>query len=252
MIHYHGTPLSGPRQDNVRFLTGRHAMVSFSQPRELPVAAEVCQSFALDNGAFSAWQSGTEYDWQGFIEWVREWHKHPAFDWAVIPDSIDGTERDNDLLLSEWPRDLAHAGVPVWHPHETLERFKDLCGAYRRVAIGGSAHYGQPGCGAWWHRIRKAMDSICDASGRPPCRLHGLRLLSVDIFTKLPLSSADSINAARNAQRNDAFGWYEPPTAGQKAAVIASRIEAHNSAARWERHDQGQLFSTPALSQSSN
>lgn len=64
-------------------------------------------------------------------------------------------------------------------------------------------------------------------------RLHGLRMLDPAIFTKLPLSSADSTNAAVNSGSLDRFGMYLPPTTAQRAAVIAERIEAHNSAPIW-------------------
>jgi hypothetical protein len=34
---------------------------------------------------------------------------------------------------------------------------------------------------------------------------------------------------------------YVPPTAGQRAQVIADRIESHNSAAVWQRETQIEL-----------
>jgi hypothetical protein len=74
------------------------------------------------------------------------------------------------------------------------------------------------------------MNAICDDKGRPICKLHGLRMLDPDIFTKLPLSSADSTNAAVNSGSLSRFGSYLPPTAAQRAEVIAERIEANNSA----------------------
>lgn len=40
MIHYHGTPVGGKREDSVKFLSGRHALISFAAPEDLPVAAE--------------------------------------------------------------------------------------------------------------------------------------------------------------------------------------------------------------------
>lgn len=82
------------------------------------------------------------------------------------------------------------------------------------------------------------MASICDDRGRPSCRLHGLRMLDPAIFSRLPFASADSTNAAVNGGSISRFGMYVPPTAGQRAEVIASRIEAHNSAAAWERETQ--------------
>ena len=83
-----------------------------------------------------------------------------------------------------------------------------------------------------------AMDAICDDQGRPLCRLHGLRMLDPDIFTRLPLASADSTNAAVNCGAVNRFGMYLPPTAAQRAAVIADRIEMHNSAPVWVREMQ--------------
>jgi hypothetical protein len=31
MIHYHGTPIGGTRQDVARFLVGRHALIPFGR-----------------------------------------------------------------------------------------------------------------------------------------------------------------------------------------------------------------------------
>lgn len=54
MIHYHGLPIT-PETAAAAAIGGGHAFVSFSDPRQLALAAQVCQSFAIDNGAFSAW-----------------------------------------------------------------------------------------------------------------------------------------------------------------------------------------------------
>ena len=56
------------------------------------------------------------------------------------------------------------------------------------------------------------------------------KLAQDDIFTRLPLSSADSTNAAVNSGSLSRFGSYLPPTVAQRAEVIAERIEANNSA----------------------
>ena len=83
--------------------------------------------------------------------------------------------------------------------------------------------------------MSEAMNVICDKDGRPAAKLHGLRMLDPAIFTKLPLSSADSTNAAVNCGALDRFGMYIPATSSQRAAVIADRIELQNSADRWQR-----------------
>jgi len=146
MIHYHGGPIT-PESAAVRVWTARHAFVSYAEPRQIEVAAGVCQSFALDNGAFSAWKAGQPTDWPGYYDWCAEWLSHPACDWAVIPDVIDGDEAANDALIREWPH--GHRGVPVWHMHETVSRLNNLCRAWPRVAIGSSGEYATVGNGRW-------------------------------------------------------------------------------------------------------
>jgi hypothetical protein len=239
MIHYHGTPVSGTRQDAARLLAGRHALVPFPRQDDLGAVADFCQSFVFDNGAFTVWRKGGQLDVDGYLRWVDDWHRHPGFDWALIPDVIDGDESANDLLLEQWPEHLP--GVPVWHLHESLDRLVRLASNWRTVAFGSSGQWSSPGTAAWWTRMSAAMDVICDEHGRPRCRLHGLRMLDPTIFSRLPLASADSTNAAVNGGSAGRFGMYVPPTAGQRAQVIADRIEAHNSAPAWTRSGQVEL-----------
>lgn len=239
MIHYHGTPIGGTRQDVARFLMGRHALVPFPRHEDVGVVAEVCQSFVFDNGAFSVWKSGAVLDVDGYLAWVRDWCKHPGFEWALIPDEIEGDEKANDELLFEFEEaGLAKYGVPVWHLHESLDRLARLCDEWKTVALGSSGRWATPGTAGWWARMSEAMDAICDQHGRPAARLHGLRMMDPEIFTRLPLTSADSTNAAVNSGSLSRFGIYTPPTSAQRAAVIAERIEAQNSAPVWERQAQ--------------
>lgn len=210
MIHYHGTPCGATREDVARFLNRRHAFISFMRPEDIGTAAEVCQSFALDNGAFTKWKEWAPItDWNPYYEFVDLWGRHPSADWAVIPDVIDGTEQDNDDLIAEWP--FGPLGVPVWHFHESLGRLGALAGAWPRVALGSSGKWPTPGTRGWWHRVAEAMAAICDDSGRPRCKLHGLRMLDPAIFHRLPLASADSTNAVRNSSNYNRFGIYCPP-----------------------------------------
>lgn len=231
MIHYHGTPVSGTLTDKARFLAGRHALVPFPRQDDLGIVAEVCQSFVFDNGAFSVWKKGGQLNIEGYLRWVDCWYRHPGFEWALVPDVIDGDEDANDKLLEQWPAHLP--GVPVWHLHESLDRLQRLATDWRTVALGSSGQWATPGTAAWWKRTGEAMGAICDSHGRPRCRLHGLRMLDPRIFSRLPFASADSTNAAVNAGSVSRFGIYTPPTAGQRAEVIASRIESHNSASIW-------------------
>lgn len=231
MIHYHGTPCGATREDVARFLKNRHALISFFRPEDIGTAAEVCQSFCIDNGAFSAWKQNKTIDWNEYYKFVEKWYFHPAFDWAIIPDVIDGTESDNDKLIQEWPYGTT-VGVPVWHMHESLNRLRYLTTRWPRVAIGSSGEYATVGNDNWWRRMSEAMNEVC-WDGKPRCKLHGLRMLDPAVFTALPLASADSTNAVRNSSSYSRFGMYTPPNASTRMAIIAERIEAHQSAALW-------------------
>jgi hypothetical protein len=248
MIHYHGTPIGGSRQDTARFLSGRHALIPFGRQDDVGPVLEFCQSFVLDNGAFSHWKKGKgQIDFDAYLEWCSSLCRHPGFDWALIPDVIDGTEEQNVELVNKWCRTGTRVkGVPVWHLHESLEYLEWLVDSFEIVALGSSGQWASPGTGSWWNRMAQAMAVICDDHGRPKCKLHGLRMLDPEIFTRLPLTSADSTNAAVNAGSISRFGMYTPATSSQRAAVIAERIEAHNSAAVWVAHEQVDLFAETA------
>lgn len=241
MISYHGGPFGGVRADVPRFYAGRHALVSWAAQEDLPIIADVCASFVLDNGAFSAWTRGVVVDWDDYHGWVRDWSRHPAFDWAIIPDVIDGTEAENDQLVENWPADLP--GVPVWHLDESIDRLEKLV-AWNRVAFGSSGQWSTPGTFAWWDRMTKVLNTICDAQGRPPTKIHGLRMMDPAITRSIPFSSVDSSNAARHASDIYRFGQYVPPTRVQRGEVIANRMESFNSPSVWDRRpEQLSLFS---------
>jgi len=216
-----------------RAFAARHGMVSFEHAEQIDIAAEVCQSIVLDNGAFSAWKKGTPHDFLGYAVWCAKWLKHPAVEWCVIPDVIDGTEDQNDSLLRQWPLSRS-ISVPVFHMHEPLDRLHRLAFDYPRVALGSSGEYADPGSSSWWARIADMMMVVCDSEGYPVTKLHGLRMLDPVIFSHLPLSSADSCNIARNVGIDSKWnGPYAPRSKHMRALVMMDRIEAHASAARW-------------------
>lgn len=233
MIHYQGLPIT-PATAATAAISAGHAFVSFRHPDQLPIAVAVSQSFAIDNGAFSAWRSGSPVtDWSAFYEWAAECKRVPSCDFSVIPDVIDGGEADNDALIAEWPLPRWF-GAPVWHMHESLERLERLAADWPRVCIGSSGEYAVVGNARWWSRIGHAMRVVCDDDGRPACKLHGLRMLDPAVFTKLPFASADSTNIGRNIGIDRAWsGTYTPATKEARAQVIRQRIEAHNAPARW-------------------
>tara|TARA_R110000737_G_scaffold138940_1_gene169911 strand:+ start:119 stop:856 length:738 start_codon:yes stop_codon:yes gene_type:complete len=244
MIKYHGTPIGGKTTDAEEILRGRHSLVSFSRPDQLAVCMDVCQSFVLDNGAFSLWKkTGGQVDFTAYVNWVISIYRHPCFDWCLIPDKIDGTEEENSQLVHKWLRlGLKAKGVPIWHLHESLEWLEWLVDRFEWVALGSSGQWSSPNTDAWWGRMTEAMRVCCDVEGRPKTKLHGLRMLDPEIFQHLPLAGADSTNAARNNNQLSRFGMYAPPSAGQRAATIAARIESYNSAPVWLGGKQADLI----------
>ena len=234
MIHYHG--LRGINSDAVfHLIGGGHAFVSFQEKTLIGSAIELCQSFALDNGAFTAWKAGAEIsDWTRYYEWVQDIARNPNFDFAVIPDVIDGSDADNDALLKEWPN--PRLGAPVWHMASSLDRLAKLAADYPRVCIGSSGQYSTVGSHQWWARMAAAMDVVCDQDGFPRTKLHGLRMLNPEVFSRLPLASADSTNVVRNLSMDSRWsGTYAPPNRAIRANVLRARIETVAAPTRWTR-----------------
>ncbi|HYE84947.1 MAG TPA: hypothetical protein VEA16_01235, partial [Vicinamibacterales bacterium] len=142
-----------------------HAMVSFAHPQQMGLAVAVCQSFAVDNGAFSAWRSGQPItDWSEYYTFARAAMRQPSCDFAIIPDVIDGTEADNDALIAQWPLPNWF-GAPVWHLHESFDRLRYLAEWWPRVCLGSSGEFAQIGTSQWWRRMHDAMRAICDDAG---------------------------------------------------------------------------------------
>jgi hypothetical protein len=210
--------------------------VSFAHPEQIGTFSHICQSFALDNGAFSAWKKGNPVtDWKPFYSWIKEWMRHPGFDWCLIPDVIDGDEYANDELVRQFPYNKAF-GVPVWHMHESLDRLwrlRDM--EFPRIAIGSSGEFAEIGTGDWWQRIKEAMHWLCDEKGRPLVKIHGLRMLNPKVFRHIPFSSADSTNMARNISLDSKWvGPYSPKQESTRGIVIADNIEHHHSSPIWD------------------
>lgn len=230
MIHFHGGPIT-PETCAHRVWDKGHACISFAEPRQIELAAAICQSFMLDNGAFTFWKQGGEPDWQGYYEWCERWLAHPACDWAVIPDVIGGSEDQNDALLGKWP--FGHRGVPVWHLNESPERLVRLAGSWPRVALGSAAEWDVSVPSKCLRRLYDVLPAIC-RDGQPVVKLHGLRMLNPAIVTAVPLASADSTNVARNIgiDGNWANGVYMPATKETRAVVLRELVERHQAPAR--------------------
>ncbi len=241
MIHYHGTPIT-PDPCAIRALKGGHACVSFANPGQLKLSSEICQSFFIDNGAYPKWMAikngklPSDFSWPDWWDkyqndFLPKWINHPRLDFAVIPDVIEGGEDENERLINEWPHGK-HKGVPVWHMNESEAKFIRLCNEWPRVAIGSCGEYdvskNPSGCVL---RVKDIMRHVVDKNGYPLARIHMLRGLNKDVFTKLPFTSADSTNIARNIGIDKNWkGTYQPQSKETRAWILRERIESHNSA----------------------
>lgn len=228
MIHYHGGPIT-PDTCAIKAWKARHAFISFAHYGQIGLAAEHCQSFAIDNGAFSFWKAGKQTDWKSYYEFIEAWRSHPGFDFAVIPDVIEGSEDENDNLLAEWSF-AKHEGLAVWHTNESIDRLVRLANEWPRVGIGSSGEYDAAKVSKLLSRMNEVLPHILDDKKRPICKLHGLRMLNPKIFTKLPLSSADSTNVARNIGIDVKWkGTYQPQSKETRTTILIERIESENS-----------------------
>lgn len=208
-------------------------MVSFANQQQVHLAFEKAQGVALDNGAFTVWKKSEKVDVPAYTQWVMLWMRHPAFEWAIIPDVIDGTEGENDDLISQWPL-AREVSVPVWHMHESIRKLGSLIESFPRVAIGSSGEFADIGTKRWWGRMHEAMEVACDGDGMPKTKLHGLRQMDPEVFSCVPYHSVDSTNCGRNIGLDERWtGPYVPPSKDVRAMVIRDICENHASAYRW-------------------
>lgn len=226
MIKYHGTPCS-PMNVFYEAFTGRNVLIPFPRPDDMKRAVEVCDKIILDNGAFSIWRKGGIPNWDKFYEWVDE--NIDKIENFFIPDVIDGTETENDILIDEFIQRYRYKlgggsqlskGIPIWHVNESIERLVSLSRRYGYIAFGSAGEYAQLGTVQWHNKMDLAMKAICGNDGRPYVKIHMLRCLNPKLFTKYPFYSGDSTNVAMNHNRK---GW----------KPIMERIEKYDSPSKY-------------------
>lgn len=225
MIHYHGTPLT-PRLE-LQKMAGKNFCVSFAHPSDADWCLQHGQSVMWDNGAFSSFTNGWNFDPAAFSDWVEPRLAHPH--WAVVPDVIGGGVQDQRALLAQWrhPRGLS---APVWHLHLPIDWLLELAGEWPRICFGSSGEYWQVGSAMWERRCDEAWNAMERRGLRP--WVHMLRGLSL-AGDRWPFASADSVNVARN--------FKDARTCPER---MARRIDSVQCPARWNlRPEQVDMFS---------
>lgn len=138
--------------------------------------------FALDNGKYSVWAAGKQWDELGFIrhlELVAASGKPPL--WALVPDAVadrDGTLREWDL----WYKRMAHYGWPLAFAVQDGMVKADVPKEADVVFVGGSTpwkrktmrdwcdwfprvHVGRINTNRWLWECDEAGAESCDGTG---------------------------------------------------------------------------------------
>jgi hypothetical protein len=197
-------------------LAGRHFCVSFANPDQVAICHKIGQSVMLDNGAYSFWTKGVKPEWDRYYRWAEEWLAYPTT-WAVIPDVIDGSLKDNIALIQRWPFPKRMA-APVWHMHEPIGWLVELVRDWTRVCIGSSGEYREVGDERWHMRMTEAFNALAGAH----CWFHMLRGMSL-AGSHYPFASVDSTDIGRNHHR---------PQNGARA--MADRWDAMQCPGTWK------------------
>lgn len=227
-IHFHGSPITGGKGGSVASVahSGAGAFVSYAHTQQINLAFDKADTVCIDNGAFSKKNTGRQTDWNGYYnQFLPKWIDHPKLRFFVIPDDISGDDQENDRLIAECPKHLKHKGAPVWHMHESIDKFTHLCNEWEHVCIGSSGEYFSLRSVKWKARMREALEAL--ALTGYTAKLHGLRMLDGRVLGNYPLDQADSTNLAINVGK-----W--------KAKYVDMTIEAcrmHTHPTRWTHTD---------------
>ena len=211
-------------------LAGSSFCVSHADPRDLDRAIEFVgedEILVLDNGAFTHWRQGNgAIDRNEFWTWANEAQARSSQAVAVIPDVIEGSERENLLEISwalrEEVADFPERTMAIWHLNESLDQLAKLCRIMNFVGFGSCAEFDvQRKRGDYLARIQEASEVVdqveADHDRRP--WIHLMRGLGV--FAGLTrFESADSTNIAVNHSR------YKAEHGDDRAAFMKRRIQA--------------------------
>lgn len=199
---YHGTPITPNSvfEEHMRF---RNVLVSFARPDQFKLSLEHAKEIMIDNGAFSIWtrnkrsSNPKKTNWDSYFKWIDEIYSDITE--FILPDVIDGSEEENDHLLTECS---LMNGMPVWHVNESYDRLERLAADYPYIAFGSAGEYGTLGTDKWNKKVSGAMKLLSDDDDVPVIKVHMLRCLNHKVFSNFAFYSGDSTNLARNHARD--------------------------------------------------
>ena len=165
----------------------------------------------VDNGAFSAHQSGVdtmsdESYLNGFADWANDILARCPVAVAVIPDVIGGTVEQNAQLIDDTicMFDDMDRLMPIWHMHEPISFLVSLVERFGYIGIGSSGEYFTVGSKKWHARMTEAMAAVdATVAASEGCivrpRIHLMRGQKVGHL--YDIDSTDSVNVAMNHNR---------------------------------------------------
>jgi len=199
-VHYHGSPIWGNKGEVCKVaVRGAGAFISYARPDQIKLCLKYADSVGIDNAAFSAWKKGLIINWTEFYQWLGRYYFNDKVKMFMIPDIIDGTEKENNHLIKAVPSMFKEKATPVWHLHESLDKLNWLCGDYGRVAFGSSGDFATIRTRAWRGRMDQAFNLIIKKNHKT--KIHGLRMLDGRVLGNYPLTTADSTNIACNVPK---------------------------------------------------
>jgi hypothetical protein len=228
----HGTPITP--KPLLQQMRGASFCVSYFRPDQLEDVIPLLGDdslLLLDNGAWSAFQRGTEFSreyWDSYWTWAKDILDRCPQAVAVVPDVIGGTVEQNwNMYFEELPESLwgyEHRLMMVWHLAEPLSYLEHLVrSGFGYIAFGSTGEFLQVGSAKWDARIDEAFATIdrltldpSEGLARP--RIHMMRGLGQLKRGRHAFQTADSTNVAQNHHRYKA----QP----EHVAAFRARIES--------------------------
>ena len=171
-------------------------------------------SFMLDSGAFSVWNSGAEIDLDVYINFCKQ---HPGVSYYVCLDKIPGKPGAEvirtpgvlqDAAQSTWENYLRMIDqlpkekvIPVFHRGEDfrwLAKYLEFGSPYvgfGQIGMGGSKETQKA-------FLREVSKYVLDSAGRLIVKTHGFAITSFQLMNYMPWHSVDSASWLKQA----AFG----------------------------------------------
>ena len=256
MIHVHGSPFSGSKNDpEVEELCAHlygvgeaGGLVSFMGRSQTELVIKHGKKTWFDNGAFSKWKELKKKGTLGGFDWDKHWTKfylwlmkhYHQIDYFFIPDVIEGSEEENDRLIKSVPFMFREKAVPVWHTVESIDRFVRLCKEFDYVAIGACGPHEVIMSDACQQRLNEAFEEAYWREGLRT-KIHGLRMTDNRVVARFPFYSCDSTSVVQREKYSEGdtpdLKGRLTRTAVFKAAMEKTKSPTLDEWLDWKRED---------------